>query len=440
MLKPIDYIIGNMVLILYTYYAWRKISHQTIKVKWIYVILTSLLIMILSIINFTFTNIFIRFAITTFILTIANIIIYQNKFKQALLLSMISQLILFSGELICLFLVILSTKYFSIQSIETLFGSIFSNIFIAILATVLINIPIVRTKCNNIFTKYNKVNNIQIIIPITILIITINILLALIYFKVDNLILLSINTTLVLLYTFIILSSLKDKNLFMEAKEENKELSTHLKEYEEILSQQQRNNHESKTELAVVRNLLKKDKEAGLKCLDMIIGNKEDLDETFYQRCQKMPSGIQGVVYQKLLLADPNIQIYIEVSPDIPKNDLENKLNSDIFLAGCKIIGVFLGNALEEVNEIESMNHKKISVQLYLERKDTLVIQIGNTYRKNTDFSKLEEIGYTTKGKNHGQGLALVQDIENKYFNLKHETIVSGSMIFQKLKIKGLKL
>ena len=49
MLKPIDYIIGNMVLILYTYYAWRKISHQTIKVKWIYVILTSLLIMILSI-------------------------------------------------------------------------------------------------------------------------------------------------------------------------------------------------------------------------------------------------------------------------------------------------------------------------------------------------------------------------------------------------------
>ena len=58
--------------------------------------------------------------------------------------------------------------------------------------------------------------------------------------------------------------------------------------------------------------LLKKDKEAGLKCLDMIIGNKEDLDETFYQRCQKMPSGIQGVVYQKLLLADPNIQIYID--------------------------------------------------------------------------------------------------------------------------------
>lgn len=440
MLKPIDYIIGNMVLILYTYYAWRKISHQTIKVKWIYVILTSLLIMILSIINFTFTNIFIRFAITTFILTIANMVIYKNQIKQALLLSMISQLILFGGEICYVFIIMLTCKLFPIPTIDKLFGALLSNLIIVIFSIFILNIPFIKQKCEKLLTKYNKGAKFQIIIPISILMISINILIASIYFKVDNIILLTINTILILLYTFIIVSSLKDKSLFIEVKEENLELSTHLKEYEEILSQQQRNNHESKTELAVVRNLLKKDKEAGLKCLDMIIGNKEDLDETFYQRCQKMPSGIQGVVYQKLLLADPNIQIYIEVSPGIPKNDLENKLNSDIFLAGCKIIGVFLGNALEEVNEIENIDHKKISVQLYLERKDTLVIQIGNTYRKNTDFSKLEEIGYTTKGKNHGQGLALVQDIESRYSNLSHITIISGSMIFQKLKIKGLKL
>ncbi len=440
MLNVINYIVNNIILILYTFYAWKQIDHSPIKIKYSYAFVTSVFVICFNIMSFMFTNIFVRFSITTFILAIANMIVYKNHIKQALLLSMISQLNLFIGEVICLFLVILGINNLYMQSIDKLFGSIFLNILIAIFATLLINIPFIKKKCQHILIKYNKINNFQIIIPITILIISINILLALIYFKVDNLILLTINTILVLLYTFIILNSLKDKNLFMEVKEENKELSTHLKEYEEILSQQQRNNHESKTELAVVRNLLKKDKKAGLKCLDMIIGNKEDLDETFYQRCQKMPSGIQGVVYQKLLLADPNIQIYIEVSPDIPKNDLENKLNGDIFLAGCKIIGVFLGNALEEVNEIENIDNKKLSIQLYLEKNDTLVIQIGNTYRRNTDFSKLEEIGYTTKGKNHGQGLALVQDIENKYFNLKHETIVSGSMIFQKLKIKGLKL
>lgn len=440
MLKPIDYIIGNMVLILYTYYAWRKISHQTIKVKWIYVILTSLLIMILSIISFIFTNHSIRFIVVTITLTLGNMCLYHNTLKNALILSLISQLILIIAETLYAFIIMIISKFIVIPSIIDMFGLVISNITISFLGMILINFQIIQKESQKLTANLTKINNFQMVIPISILMISINTLLSITYFKVDNLILLSINTILVLLYTFIILNSLKDKNLFIEVKEENRELSTHLKEYEEILSQQQRNNHESKTELAVVRNLLKKDKNAGLKCLDMIIGNKEDLDETFYQRCQKMPSGIQGVVYQKLLLADQNIQIYIEVSPDIPKNDLENKLNSDIFLAGCKIIGVFLGNALEEVNEIENIDNKKISVQLYLEGKDTLVIQIGNTYRKNTDFSKLEEIGYTTKGQNHGQGLALVQDIESRYSNLSHITIVSGSMIFQKLKIKGLKL
>ena len=86
MLKPIDYIIGNMVLILYTYYAWRKISHQTIKVKWIYVILTSLLIMILSIISFIFTNHSIRFIVVTITLTLGNMCLYHNTLKNALIL------------------------------------------------------------------------------------------------------------------------------------------------------------------------------------------------------------------------------------------------------------------------------------------------------------------------------------------------------------------
>lgn len=440
MLNVISLIVNYIALILYTFYAWYKMDQQSFKTKLFHVILIACFIVILSTINFVFVNIFVRFAITTFMLAISNMMIYKNSIKRALLLTMISQLILFISEVFYAFIIIFAQKLFPIPAIDHFVGDFTSNVIIILFSVIILNLSITKKEYKKLLNKYSKGDNFQIIIPISILMISINILLALIYFKVDNLILLSINTILTLLYTYIVLNSLKDKSLFIEVKEENLELSTHLKEYEEILSQQQRNNHESKTELAVVRNLLKKDKEAGLKCLDMIIGNKEDLDETFYQRCQKMPSGIQGVVYQKLLLADQNIQIYIEVSPDIPKNDLENKLNSDIFLAGCKIIGVFLGNALEEVNEIENIDNKKISVQLYLEGKDTLVIQIGNTYRKNTDFSKLEEIGYTTKGQNHGQGLALVQDIESRYSNLSHITIVSGSMIFQKLKIKGLKL
>lgn len=441
MLTPIDYVVGNIVLILYTYYAWKTISQQSIQIKAKYLLLTSALIMIFSVINFSLTNLFTRFTITTLILTIANMVIYKNSIKQSLLLSMISQLILLAGEFVYVFIIIMVGNLLPIPSIDTMFGTLISNIGVAIVATIILNIPFVKNTCRKLITKYDKINNIQMIIPISILMISVNILLALVYSRVDNLMLLAINSILILIYTFIIVSALRDKNKFIEVKEENRDLVVHLDEYEDILVTQRRRNHESKTELIVVRNLFKQNEyQRAMDCLDEIIGTKEELDESFYEMCQKMPSGIQGIVYQKLLVADPSIKIYIEVSPEIKKSKLDKKMHSDVFLDACQIIGVFLGNALEEVDEITDKDNKVISVQLYIEKKKTLVVQIGNTYRRGTDFSKIGEAGYTTKGGEHGQGLALVRELEEKHPSIEHETIVSGKILFQKLKIKGLKL
>lgn len=441
MLTPIDYVIGNVVMILYTYYAWQTISQQSIQIKIKYLLLTSALIMIFSIINWSFTNDFLRIVFITLILTLANMIIYKNSVKQGILLSALSQLILLGGEFAYSFIVMLGGKILPIPKIDTMLGTLFANVVIVLLAFLILNLPIVKKTCRKLITKYDKINNIQMIIPISILMISVNILLALVYSRIDNLMLLTINTILILIYTFIIVSALRDKNKFIEVKEENRDLVAHLDEYEDILVTQRRRNHESQTELVVVRNLFeRKEYERGLECLDKIIGTKEELDETFYEMCQKMPSGIQGVVYQKLLVADSSIKIYIEVSPEIKKSKLEKKMHSDVFLDACQIIGVFLGNCLEEVNEIKDKDNKVISVQLYIEKKKTLVIQIGNTYRKGTDFSKLGENGYTTKGEKHGQGLSLVKELEAKHPSIEHETIVSGKILFQKLKIKGLKL
>lgn len=441
MLTPIDYIVGGIVLLFYIYYAWKTISQQPVKIKGRYLFLWLSLLLILIAINYSFTNIFLRFTISTLILTVANMIIYKNSIKQGLLLSALSQLILLGGEFCCLFILIIAGKIYPIPALDTMYGVLFSNIAVAFFAILILNIPFVKKTCRKLITKYDKINNIQMIIPISILMISVNILLALVYSRVDNLMLLAINSILILIYTFIIVSALRDKNKFIEVKEENRDLVVHLDEYEDILVTQRRRNHESKTELIVVRNLFKQNEyQRAMECLDEIIGTKEELDESFYEMCQKMPSGIQGIVYQKLLVADPSIKIYIEVSPEIKKSKLDKKMHSDVFLDACQIIGVFLGNALEEVDEITDKDNKVISVQLYIEKKKTLVVQIGNTYRRGTDFSKIGETGYTTKGGEHGQGLSLVRELEEKHPSIEHETIVSGKILFQKLKIKGLKL
>ena len=151
MLNVINYIVNDIILILYTFYAWKQIDHSPIKIKYSYAFVTSVFVICFNIMSFMFTNIFVRFYITTFILAIANMIVYKNHIKQALLLSMISQLNLFIGEVICLFLVILGINNLYMQSIDKLFGSIFLNILIAIFATLLINIPFIKKKCQHIW-------------------------------------------------------------------------------------------------------------------------------------------------------------------------------------------------------------------------------------------------------------------------------------------------
>ena len=425
----------------YLFYSWEvlKIKRMTIP-KALYFFLFLILVIILSI-NYLYISRFLGLVLLIIILTMFNMLIYNNSLKNSFLTVVMSETVAILGELLCAFLFFGTNTLFKLSLDVNISSTSLVNLFVPIFSILLIKMSLIQKLKNKILIQNNKLENHQIIFPIIVLMISINILLAAVYIRIDGIILLIVNCFLMLVYFIIIISALRDKNKFIEVKEENRDLLVHLDEYEDILVTQRRRNHESKTELIVVRNLFeKKEYERGLECLDKIIGTKEELDETFYEMCQKMPSGIQGVVYQKLLVADSSIKIYIEVSPEIKKSKVEKKIHSDVFLDACQIIGVFLGNALEEVNEIQDKDNKVISVQLYIEKKKTLVIQIGNTYRKGTDFSKLGEKGYTTKGEEHGQGLSLVKDLEEKHPSIEHETIVSGKILFQKLKIKGLKL
>lgn len=436
----ISTLIASCLSAFYLFYSWEILKVKNLQPsKYNRVLFFFILVLILSI-NYLYINRFFGLMILIMILTMLNMLMYRHSLKTAFLIVMFSEAIAILGELLCAF-VFFGTQSVLNKSIDIeISGFSLVNLFVPLFSILLIKMPYVQLLKKKIISTDNKLENYQIIIPIGILIVSISILIGAVYFHIDEFILLVLNSLLLLIYFIIIISALRDRNKFIEVKEENKDLVVHLNEYEEILVTQRRRNHESKTELVVVRDLFKKKEyKRGLECLDEIIGTKEQLDETFYEMCQKMPSGIQGVVYQKLLVADPSIKIYMEVSPEIKKKELEKQMHSDVFLDACKMIGVFIGNSLEEVNEIEDKDNKIISVQLYIEGKKDLVIQIGNSYRKGTDFSKLGEEGYTTKGGDHGQGLSLVKDLEEKHPEISHETIVSGKIIFQKLKIKGLK-
>ena len=424
----------------YLFHSWEVLKVKKIQIpKYMYLFLFAFLVIIITI-NYFYTTRFLGLVLLIVILTMFNMLIYHNSLKTAFLTVVFSESIAILGEVTCAFLYYGAIELFDVNNDINTGGFNLFNLFVPLFSVLLIHFPFIKKLKEKILIQDNKLENHQIIFPLTVLMISVNILIATLYYQIDGLLLVGINCSLMLIYLVIIINALKDKNQVIKVKEENKELTHHLREYENILIKQRRKNHESKTELVVVRDMLNSNFKKGMKCLDEVIGTKEELDETFYERCQQMPSGIQGVIYQRLLVADPEIKTYIEVSPKIKKEELETQMTSDIFLDACKILGVFIGNAVEEVEEIKDKNNKVISVQLYLEGNDTLVVQIGNTYRKGTDFNKLGEEGYTTKEEEHGQGLSLVKELEEKHENLDHETVVNGKLLFQKLNIRGLEL
>jgi two-component system sensor histidine kinase AgrC len=63
-------------------------------------------------------------------------------------------------------------------------------------------------------------------------------------------------------------------------------------------------------------------------------------------------------------------------------------------------------------------------------------ISISNSLGKILEIEKINDKGYSTKGKKHGYGLSLVNDILKESKKITSETSITGSIFKQTVKIK----
>ena len=108
------------------------------------------------------------------------------------------------------------------------------------------------------------------------------------------------------------------------------------------------------------------------------------------------------------------------------------ELDTNTIIDICKIIGVFIDNSLDEVKKLKNKN---IQISLYLENK-RLCIKVSNNYKGKLELDKINNEGYTTKGKNRGYGLSLVEQIVNRNNFLEHKTEINNNSFIQIISIK----
>ena len=408
--------------------------NKKIDLKKANVYLVAIFLITISIINFFYVVDSLRFFVSTISVVITCCILFRDSTNKTIASAIVSQIIVFIAELIFVLLLILFFGANGSMLLNEYYGSLLTVAVISIISILLIHLGPVKKIIANIFGMIAKLKLKYMTIIMLMAIIVVNILLSSVYHDIGIFNILIMNSLFMLVYLFIAYKSLKDKSSMIKMQAENKALLNNLEEYEKMLDYQRVANHENKNQLLVVRSLLKENENSdALNYVNEVLDDKKDDNDVLFGRAKKIPSGgLQGIVYQKMLVMnDKNIKPILDVSNSVKKFKFENldtKLNYDI----CRIVGVFLDNSIEET---EKLDEREIMLSMY-EQNNDLVIEISNKFKNVPDLERLEEKGYSTKGKGHGYGLSLVNDIVNNNNQIINEKGITRNIFTQKLIIK----
>lgn len=432
MLENILSVIGVVAIILGYFVAWSVLLKKKIDFKSWKFYISILLLTFLLIYNYNNINKMIKFTLLTFCLSLFVKINFKENLKNSIITAFYTQIVNIIDELIFSLILILIFK------VETGVYShlivFFADIFVAILAMILVRIKFIQKLYEAIINAVNKLSLKTILlwaIPICILL---NIYLAISYFKFNSIYFILINNISLYFIVAITLILMKKQNQYNKIYDKYNTTLNSLKEYEDILDKYRVSNHENKNQLLTIRNMVvEKDKKTA-KYIDELVKNKLKDDEKIMQEVSVIPAGgLRGLIYSKILyMEEKNIEYELNISKDIRTVDLINNLNDSDMLDICQIIGVYIDNAIEAVINIKD---KYINIDMYLEEKK-LIFEISNYYEGKIELEKLEEKGYTTKFNGHGYGLSLTKQIITNNKKLNNEKRLSKETFTQVLKIK----
>ena len=168
--------------------------------------------------------------------------------------------------------------------------------------------------------------------------------------------------------------------------------------------------------------------------INEIIKEKREDNELMYTKAKRIPTGgLQGLVYQKMLVMQENyINVVLDVSSNVRKIDfskLSSKMNYDI----CRIMGIILDNAIEETIKF-NRKEREIVISMYID--ELFVIEVSNRIKDNIELNKIYDKGYTSKEKGHGYGLSLLKKIIDENTNITNELKIINDIFTQIIKIK----
>lgn len=413
--------------------SWSKFYDEKINYKKIEFYISLFLMSIFGLLNYFFVNAFIRMILLTFLFSFCNWLIFKSKFNQVVISTIFSQILMTIADVLSVLLLIFVFKIDTSGVKTDFFVTLFGNVLVSFIFLLINYIPYVKRLYKKLVTFTNRIDAKNLILGCLLLIISVNFLMAVIYYDMKFVYVIIINSVLLLVYSYIVFKIINERNDNIMIKAENVSLMESLHQYEDMVDRQRVDNHENKNQLLIIKNMIKKNDKDVIKYIDTVVKDEKEDDEALYTKVKSIPSGgLQGIIYQKMLsMKDNRILFSLDVSRDVRNIDLE-KMDIEDNYKLCKIVGVLLDNAIEESLKIDD---RRIMISLYVD-DDMLIIDISNKFDGKIDLDKIDEEGYTTKGEGHGYGLSLVKKLVNGNDCFINERKVNKDVFKQIIKFK----
>lgn len=416
--------------IIYCWYKLLKINFNFNNIK-VYII--TALLAIISMFNFIFVNSFVRVTVITIILMFFFKYLFKENLQKTILTPIYGQLILMFAECACALIITIVLDYNLNTFLNSDFGMFVTNMIITLLFLLLLRVKIFSKVYDNLIKITNKIKSSQLLLFCLIIVVFFNIYTIIAYYNTKFEYWLITNLALILICSFIVIYSFKTKNNYNIVNDKYSVAANSLKEYENMMTKYRIANHENKNLLLTIRAMILDKEKDILKYIDSIIKEKYEDDERLLFNMSVIPSGgLRATIYSGILkIKENNINYVLDIDRKLSTVDLI-ELDENTIIDICKVLGVFIDNAIEEVTKLKVKN---IEINLYME-KDSIYIKVSNNYKGAIEIDKIYSTGYTTKGKNHGYGLSMVKEIVDKNDLLENLVEFDGKLFSQILKLK----
>ena len=235
----------------------------------------------------------------------------------------------------------------------------------------------------------------------------------------------------IILIIFLILEEVK----YHKSNKKFKYLFKNTQKISSLLEKYQKINHENKNDLRIIKELIdNKKNEKAISYISAILNEKNiSENERWINELSKITDiGLRGFIILKINeMVDNNIKVMVNISNRLKKYNFD-KMSSNEYKNICRIIGIYIDNAYEASKESVK---KEVTIEIIYQNEISIII--SNSFSGKIDLNKVDTCGYTTKGQEHGIGLAVVKDIVKLNNNIIKKTEIIDDYFYQYLYIKN---